>query len=119
MPVDPNRASFVQQEFRFEEAEDQSVRAIYQTARQYTHLTNLTSSAVAQALANAIFAEARKPASAFKVEIEGYVLIDTIDGGPLRYEVTSDKYGLTGQVFKVAGCETDPLRNKTVFEVRG
>lgn len=119
MPVDPNRASFVQQEFRFEKAEDPSVRAVYQTARQYTHLTNLTSSATAQALANAIFAQARKPASAFKVEIEGFVLIDTIDGGPLRYEVTSEKYGVAGQVYKVAGCESDPLRNTTVFEVRG
>ena len=119
MPVDPNRASFVQQEFRFEEADDLNVRAVYPTARSLTLNTNLTNPAVAAALANAIFAEARKPASAFKVEVEGFIQIDTLNGGPLRYEVHSPRYGITGQVYSVAGYETDPLRNTTVFEVRG
>lgn len=119
MPVDPNRATFVQQEVRFEEAVDQSVRATFPTARQHVFTTNLTSTTYAKTLADAIFAQSRKPASAFKVEVEGFIQIETFDGAPLRYEVRSAKYGINGQVYYVAGYETDPLRNTTVFEVRG
>lgn len=119
MAFDPNRASFVQREYRFEEAEDLTVRSLYPTARQHIHNTNLTSLAVANSLADAIFAESRKPASAFKIEVEGIFLIDTLDGGPLRFEVKSTRYGLAGQVFKVIGFECDPFNKRTTFEVRG
>ena len=119
MAFDPNRASFVQREYRFEEAEDLNVRAIYPTARQYVLNTNLTSMSVAYSLADAIFSESRKPASAYKIEVEGVFLIDTLDGGPLRYEVRSEKYGLASTVYKVVSFECDVFNKRTTFEVRG
>lgn len=94
------------------------MRANFQTARQYVHNTNLNASDAA-ALANRIFAESGKVRGAFSVEVEGIYLIDAMDGGPLRFEVESARFAITGKVCKVQSFECDPLRNRTVFEVQG
>lgn len=118
MATDPNRATFVQQEYRYEKAENLSIKATYLSARELVHMTNLTESA-ADALAEQMLAESGQFAEAYKIEVEGTYRLEDIETAPMRFTVTLPQYGVNGRVLKVSKFECDPLKNRTTFEVRG
>lgn len=118
MPVDPNRSTFVQQEYRYEIAENLTVKATYPSARELVHNTNLSASA-ADALASAMFNECSAPAQAFRVQVEEVYRLEEIENGPLRFTLDIPKYQTDNRAYKVTKFEVDWLKNRTTFEVRG
>ncbi|WP_374321898.1 hypothetical protein [Brevundimonas sp.] len=118
MPTDPNRSTFVQQEYRYETVQNLTVKATYPSARELVHTTNLNEAAAA-ALATAIFNESGVPADAYKVTVEGAYKLEDIAGAPLRFALNLPSYVTDGRTFKVTSFEVDHLNSRTTFEVRG
>jgi hypothetical protein len=79
MAIDPNRGSFVKEEYRWEVSEDASVAAIQPNARKITLPTNLDQQA-AKALATEILNEHRQVAQAYRVSLAG---VGTVGMGDL------------------------------------
>lgn len=84
MAIDPNRGSFVKEEYRWEISEDTNVKAIQPNARKITLPTNLDQVA-AKALADEILAEHKHVAQAYRVTLAGVETVtmnDLIDSPP-------------------------------------
>ncbi len=84
MAIDPDRGSFVKNEYRWETAEDVAVGTIQPNARKITLPTNLNSAA-AKVLATEILAEHKQVAQAYRVTIAGVdtvTMADLIDSPP-------------------------------------
>ena len=118
MPIDFNRASFVQRSHRYETVEDLSIRATYPSARELTLDTNLTAPD-ANAIATALFNDNSRPALAYRVVVEGTIPLDSIEGGTLRWTLDSSEYSTDGRVLKTAEFEVDYENNRTTMKVRG
>ncbi|MFZ4165315.1 hypothetical protein [Brevundimonas sp. NPDC058933] len=118
MPNDPNRATFVQQEYRFEKAENLNIKATYQSSRELVLMTNLAKSAAA-ALASKLFAENNTPADAYNIEVEGVYAVSDFKSAPLRFTIDMPMYATSGRTFKVTSIEADPFYNRTTLELRG
>ena len=84
MAIDPDRGSFVKQEYRYEIAEDKAVADIQPNARKITLPTNLNLDA-ANALAKELLSEHKQVAQAYRVTLAGVdavKLADLIDSPP-------------------------------------
>jgi len=112
---DTNRASFVQQAYRYVTAVDNSIIARNPTAREVEINTNLNQ-ASAQALANAYLADNKQP-RAYEVQIEGVIFLDTLADGVPRFILESPKSD--GRTLKLVGFTTDYETNTTTLQVRG
>jgi hypothetical protein len=118
MPIDSDRATFVQLAYRYETVQDLEIVAIYPTAKDLRHDTNLLQ-IDAHALAVKLFAENGEPAQSYKIEVEGAYNLEDIEGGPIRFTFNSVIYQTDGRYFKCASFEVDYLKNRTTFTVRG
>lgn len=118
MSIDPTRAPFVLQEFRFETVENLTVKATYPAARELSHLTHMDAASAAT-LATNLFNESSVAADAFKVIVEGTYTLNDIEGGPLRFILDMPTYATDGRTYKVTAFECDHMANRTTFEVRG
>lgn len=116
--TDPNRATFVQQEYRYETASNLSIRATFPSARELLHVTNLNESD-ATALAAVMFADASTNARAFKVQVDGSYDLESIESAPLRFVLNAPTYATDSRISKVTEIESDPLVDRTTFVVRG
>lgn len=84
MAIDPDRGSFVKNEYRWETAEDIGVGTIQPNARKITLPTNLNSAA-AKVLATEILAEHKQVAQAYRVtiaDVDTVTMADLIDSPP-------------------------------------
>ena len=84
MAIDPNRGSFVKEEYRYEIANDENVAAIQPNARKITLRTNLDLVA-AKALADEILAEHKQVAQAYRItlaDVNTVTMADLIDSPP-------------------------------------
>lgn len=78
MAIDPDRGSFVKNEYRWEVAEDKAVAEVQPNARKVTIPTNLNSAA-ASALASEILAEHSEVAQAYRISIAGVETVTMAD----------------------------------------
>lgn len=117
--LDHNRATFVQNEYRYSRSFDAATKAIHQKSESLTIDTNLEQS-VADALSIALLNELKNPAKAFEIEIQGIVSLDIFAGSVPRYTLIADQYKTDSQrIFKLAGCEIDYEANTTLLRIRG
>lgn len=118
MNIDPNRSTFVQQEYRYEIAQNLSIKAVYPSARELVHNTNLSDVDSSNLAAN-LFNENNKVTQAYDVEVEGIYDLDDFEGGPLRWVLNFPQFATDGRAFKTAAIRLDPIRNRTILTVRG
>lgn len=118
MPVEANRATFVQAEYRYDTAENLTIKATYPAARELVHETNLDT-VDAAILAGLMLLESGVMAQAYKIIVEGIYHLEDIDGGPLRFVLDLPMYLTDGRTFKVTRFDVDYMENRTSFEVRG
>lgn len=115
--LDPNRAAFVQQEYRYEPAFDPNVKARNASARTVEINTNLNESD-ATALAAKILADNNTP-RVFEVVLEGVVFLDSFIGGVPTFIANLPKFSTDGNARKVMSFTTDFEANTTTIQVRG
>ncbi len=118
MALNPARATFVTRPFRYETAQDLSVKSKFKGARELVIDTGL-SAASAATLASTILNENKGLAQVFKVEIEGVFHLEDLDGGPPRYTVSFPRYKTDGRTFRLVSFETDYMAQLTSIVVRG
>lgn len=118
MPIDPSRATFVQNEFRIESATDFSVKAKYSNA-QIVEISTQLDQASAATLASTMLAETKIPALTFTLTITGTIALEEFAGTVNRYVVTFAKFGVVNRTMKLIGAKTDWLNNRTTITVRG
>ncbi|MEG8031897.1 hypothetical protein QP179_10040 [Sphingomonas aurantiaca] len=116
--LDQNRATFVRKAYREYEAKDLTVRTTYPAARSLTLTTNLNA-ADAQALADKMLADAKKPMLAFEVTIEGTMELDRLVGQNPTAIATLPRLETSGRNMRIVSVRTDYETNTTTLTVRG
>ena len=116
--LDPTRAAFASQEFRFETAEDLSVKANYPNAVELVIDTQLAAASAAT-LASTMLAATKTHALAFEVEIDGVLNLNDFDTTVNHYTVSFPQYATDGRTFKLVNAEMDWAANKTILRIRG
>jgi hypothetical protein len=114
---DTNRASFVQQEYRYATAKDDSVLGRNPSARTIEINTNLDQTR-AQALADAYLAENQRP-RVFEFLIEGLMFLDTLADGVPRFIADAPSLATDGRPRKLVSFTNDFETNTTTLQVRG
>ena len=115
--IDPNRAAFVKQEYRYAVQSDATVLARNSAARVVEVDTNMDEAA-ATALAAKYLAENIKP-RVFEVTLQGIIHLDAFVGGPPRYIPNFPRLATDGRVMKVIGASVDYDVGKTTVRIRG
>jgi hypothetical protein len=118
MAIDPNKAAFVKQPYRYSAAEDTSIKTKYPTAREMVLNTNLTGTSAA-ALATSLFNAFKDAGLAFEIETEGTISLNSFGSSPPRFSCTFPEYGVADRVMTTVAAETDPLANRASATVRG
>lgn len=118
MAIDPTRALFVQQEYRFEEVSDLTVKAAYPNAAELEISTNLDQ-ASALIVANSIAAATKAHALGFTVPIDEPLYLEDFDGSPPRYTVTSDEHKVAARPVRLESVRVNYLTGATILTVRG
>lgn len=114
---DTNRATFVQNEYRYTTKTNAAVKARNNGAREIEIYTQLDATA-ANAIATKYLADNAAP-RAFEVVLEGVVFLDSFVGGPPSFIPNFPKYATDGRAMKVMGYNTDIESNSTTIQVRG
>jgi hypothetical protein len=117
MATDTNRASFVQQEYRYATKRDATVLARNPGARQ-VELPAQVDEATANRLAQAILDDNKNPMTV-QVEIEGLMLLDKFVGGVPSFTLNLKNLDTGSRVFKVIDFDNDFENNTTTMTVRG
>jgi len=115
--LDPNRAAFVQQEYRYTNPTNVDVKARNPSARTVEINTNL-GEADATILATKILADNNTP-RVFEVVLEGVVFLDSFVGGVPTFIANLPKFSTDGNARKVMSFTTDFEANTTTIQVRG
>lgn len=115
--LDPSRAAFVKQEYRYATRSDTSVKSRNDAARDVTVDTNLDETA-ANALASKYLAENSKP-RVFEVRLQGVIPLEAFVGGPPRYIPSFPRLATDGRAMKVISASIDYDAGITVVKVRG
>lgn len=118
MAIDPNRAAFVSQEYRYEEATDEAVKAAYSQSLPATIETNLAS-ADAASLANTLLTWSKNHGLVYEIEIEGVLTPDDLAGTVPHYTLDAPLYSTDARTYKLIGAEVDYFMNTTTLLVRG
>lgn len=118
MALDPSRASFVSQQYRYEIITDAPVSAIFPASQILTIETNLTE-ASAVTLADQLAEEATEAAKVVSFVIEGAISPDTFAGGVPRFIVEAPSLNISGRVMKLTSMKVDHNTGRTEVTVRG
>lgn len=118
MAIDPSRAAFISQEYRYESTTDTAVLTAYPQANLIEIDTNLSTSDAAT-LATTILNATKTLAMVFEVEIEGVLVPEDFDGTVNHYTLSAPLYSTDSRTFKVIAAEVDYLSNITKLTVRG
>jgi hypothetical protein len=116
--LDQDRAVFVRKAYREFEAKDLTVLTTYPSARSITLQTNLDAVA-AQAQADKMLADAKKPMLSFEVTIEGTMELDRFIGQNPTVIATLPRLATTGRNMRIVSARTDYDTNTTTLTVRG
>lgn len=114
---DTNRATLVQNEYRYVTKTNPAVKARNAGAREVTIFTQLNGAA-ADTLAAKYLADNAAPL-AFEVVLEGIVFLDSFVGGPPSFIPNFPKYATDGRTMKVVSYNSDIDANTTTVQVRG
>ncbi|MBD8699273.1 hypothetical protein IFT54_05515 [Sphingomonas sp. CFBP 13714] len=114
---DINRATHVQNEYRYVTKTNPAVKARNSGAREVTLFTQLNG-ATADALATQYLADNAAPL-AFEIVLEGIVFLDSFVGGPPSFIPNFPKFATDGRAMKVVSYASDIDANTTTIQVRG
>lgn len=109
MAIDPDRGSFVKEEYRYEIAKDDDVAAVQPNARKMTLQTNLDLVA-AKVLADEILSEHKQVAQAYRVtlqDVDNVTMADLTDSPPTFSCVFSDWPVQQSDVLRSISITTD------------
>lgn len=115
--LDPNRAAFVKQEYRYAIQTNAAVLARNSAARVVEVDTSMDEASAA-ALAAKYLAENVQP-RVFEVTLQGVIHIDAFVGGPPRYIPNFPRLATDDRTMKVIGASVDYDAGKTTVRVRG
>jgi hypothetical protein len=115
--LDPDRAAFVKNEYRYAILQNNTVKARNDSAREVSVDTSLDETA-ATALAGKYLAENVQP-RVFEVELLGVLHLDAFIGGPPRYVPNFPDLATDGRTMKVIGASTDYGAGLTTVRIRG
>ena len=116
--IDPDRAAFVSQQYRYTTVTDNGIRASNTGAQEVVIETQL-SEAAASALAYVIFDNTSTLAQVYQIEIEEVLNFDDFANGVPHFRVNSGLYGTDDRIFKVISAEIDHMAGVTTVTVRG
>ncbi len=122
MALDPERASFLLEEYRRSTASNATILADYANARRIEIETNIASTAGGDAMANALLALLETPARVFEVEVEGVDFADlsAFDGSPPAFALDAARFAITSATPMLpAAIEIDHERSITRLTIRG
>lgn len=117
MSTDSNRAAFVQQPYRYEVAQDATVKARNPLARTLEINTNLDEPR-ATALAALYLSENKSP-RVFEVVLEGVMSLSSLSDGVPRFILDDPRFATDGRTLKLVSFTTDYEANTTTLQVRG
>ncbi|WP_242152589.1 hypothetical protein [Sphingomonas sp. BAUL-RG-20F-R05-02] len=115
--LDPNRAAFVTNEYRYVTPTSPTVKSRNPAAREVKVDTNLDQAA-ATALAAKYLAENIQP-RVLEIVLQGIINLDAFIGGPPSYIPNFPKLATDGRTMKVIGATVDYGAGKTTVRVRG
>jgi hypothetical protein len=120
MELDPERASFVSQAFRYEVKTDSGVQALYPNSKIIEINTNLDVVA-AKALAMDIFNVSSKSARTFTVTVEGVLTLDEMVSGAPRYYLRFNRHDAADPsvIYTVIAAKVKHVAQTTELTVRG
>lgn len=118
MPIDPNRAAFVKNEYRYQDAEDTSILTTYPRAREATLDTNLGATDAA-ALAAAYFDQEKTQKLTYEVNIEHQFMLEDFVGAPPQFTCSFPNAGIENRTMKVVSVDIDYYTGRSVVRVRG
>jgi hypothetical protein len=116
--LDPARALYVQQAYRYAEVSNVALKSIASDIVAYKIDTQL-SEADAAALAADIFAVTGKATRSYDIEIEGLVKPADLDGYVPTFLLYSDRLGLDGVLTRAETIKPQLLTGTTKLTVRG
>lgn len=115
---DNNRATFSRKEFRDFVAKDETVLAQNSSARTVTITTNLNADD-AQALADRMLEETKRPVLSYKLTIAGTVELDRLVGMSPTAIINLPRYHCFDRLMRIVDVNTDYETNSTTITVRG
>lgn len=119
MSVDPARAALVRQQFRYQQAIDNSVKSTFPNANVLSIETSLSGS-VAATLASTILSATKTAALVWEVEIEGVIMPEAFDGTVNQYTLTFPMHNTdTSKTYRLIGIKVDWQKNITMLRLRG
>ena len=116
--LDPNRAAFVSIPHRYYSAIDLTIKGNFIGAREIEINTQL-SSADANALAATILNATRTHPMVFTVETEGPFSLDSFEGSPPMFTLSSIYHPNGDRTFRCIGADHDPMTQTTKLALRG
>lgn len=122
MALDPERASFLLEEYRRSTQSNAGTLADYANARRIEIETNIATLAGGDALANELLALLEDPARVFEVEIEGVDVADlsAFDGSPPAFALEAARFAISSATPMLpAAIEIDHERSTTRLTIRG
>ncbi|MGK2911224.1 MAG: hypothetical protein ACSLE1_15695 [Sphingobium sp.] len=117
MAVTAARAAFVLNEWRYQIAEDTSVKTKFPNAREVVLETQLAQAA-ATTLAAAYLAETDSLAMVYEVDIEDVIHLEDLSN-LARYYCTFPGHVDDGRIYRLISAEVDYLANRSKLRVRG
>lgn len=117
MAIDPLRAAFIKQEYRYAIAKDAALLGTDKSGRSIEVAANVDA-ATASTLAAAILAQ-NADAKIYNVEIEGLLTLDSFLGGVPRYIPEIAELSTDGRTCLVLSFESDLETGKTTAKVFG
>lgn len=116
--LDPDRVTFVRNEYRTFSATDNSVSALYPGARVINITTNLNRGD-AQALADKTLAATKMPTNAIEVTYDGTLNLDSMVGQNPTVLPNFPRLAIPVKTMRVYSVLTDYDANTTTVQARG
>lgn len=117
MAIDPSRAAFVKNEYRYAKAEDFSTKAVYENARKISIPSQLSQSA-AQALATNLLAKLKLTSEGLEIEIQEYWTLDMFNAALPRIIGNFPEVNVTNRTYDVISYTGDAISQRSTLVVK-
>lgn len=117
--VDPSRATFVRNEFRYDVRSDTTVKARFPAAVERVIETQLDAASAAT-VAQAYFAEFSRASAVYSIEYQAQFKLSDLAGSVPRFVLDDPAFpALAGKDMRTVRVQTDAALERTEVQVRG